>query len=197
MKKFALTLLAALSLASLVGAGSTFAHDSGMYFKALGGGTFLGQQFWQNPAGSGAYYNMDSGLNVGAAIGWYANPNIAVEAEGFYTHQTYSGYSNSLSSTSLMVNGLYHANPAGTFDPFFGVGVGAVNLSYAATSNPWSGSGWALGGQAIAGAAFALSDNLSLLGEARYQVSGNATDPSNVVMGYNGLSASLGLEIKF
>jgi opacity protein-like surface antigen len=115
---------------------------------------------------------MDTGFNGGARIGvnldsYLPLRGFSLEADSFYTQSHYSGVPGAkLGSASFMGDLIYHV-PTGTNWGFYGgAGLGAVDDML---HGPAHGAQTVLGWQALGGVEYAISPDMSLFTEYRYQ----------------------------
>jgi opacity protein-like surface antigen len=164
MKKFALAAAMALALGGTANAGLVD------YAKMFGGATL--EPSLSAPEGSGL--DMDTGYNLGAALGWNVSPNVSLEAELFYTSSGFSNFDARLETMSVMGNAYYNFDCGWKAMPFIGVGVGGVQVNHNDKFASTSGSDFVFGYQAMAGFTYNLTPSMDLLVEYRYQGSGDA-----------------------
>lgn len=157
---------AAACAALLLVAGAASAAEP--YVEIFGGAVFQPDLEW-----GGLDYEMDTGWNAGATVGWFVTPSVALEAEVMHTTATYTGYDNDLESTSLMLNAVYHFQPSGRLQPYLGAGVGGVEVVY---DGPSESSDTVMGWQLMGGVLVPVSERVSLFAEYRYQDAEEASD---------------------
>ncbi|MGB0843598.1 MAG: outer membrane beta-barrel protein [Alphaproteobacteria bacterium] len=98
-----------------------------------------------------------------------ANTSDIVKTNGFASGEA----SGSATMTSAMLNGLVEMLPNGRFNPYIGGGVGQTNFKFDFQEDEVAyvtESASALTYQAMVGARYNMSDNLSLFGEYRYMM---------------------------
>lgn len=111
----------------------------------------------------------------------------------------------SVEADYFMLNGYYDFNPEATFTPFVGVGIGYVDADI--TFNP-SGVGIVnssesgIAYQLSAGASFALSDTIDLVGQAKYRASedfevGTTLFPANLDIENSSTNFDVSVRFKF
>ena len=165
LRKFAV-LFAALTLASPAAAQSMLPD---IYAKVFGGVTLADNLAYESPA---TYYDTDAGTAFGGAIG-FDTPidGLSVEADILHSSAEYTGAGgNYLAGTSVMGNLVYTALLNETFALYGGVGAGAIFVHYDTPINSfYDADGIAPGFQFIAGASAALTEQLDLFAEYRYQ----------------------------
>lgn len=166
------------------------AQAGDFYVKAIGGATMESKQSW-----GGSDYSMDTGYNLGGALGYFVTPNISIEGEGLYTSSGYKGYNSELNSTSVLANVVYHFDRVGDVEFYVGLGLGAIDLQYKGYGNDWSE--WVFGGQALAGASVPVNDKLSLFAEYRYQDAQDASGGGGTDYGYDSHNLSVGFNYRF
>lgn len=172
------------------GAIVTSAQAGDFYVKGIGGATMETKQSW-----GGSDYSMDTGYNLGGAIGYFVTPNISIEGEGLYTSSGYKSYTSELNSTSVLANMVYHFDRVGDVEFYIGAGLGAIDLQYKGYGRDWSE--WVFGGQVLAGASVPVNDNLSLFAEYRYQDAQDATGDFGTDYGYDSHNLSVGFGYRF
>ncbi len=168
MRKIYMTCLLALC------AGPAAAQEAGYYAKVFGGLSAL-QGDDATLDGTTAPVAYDSGALYGGAFGYdYGDRPFRAELEFAYRSGdavTFGG-SGDYASTTLMLNGFYVFQTAGAFRPYVGLGLGYVteidfDITGGAEAGEYSDRGL-LAWQAMIGTDYALSDSLSLFGEARF-----------------------------
>lgn len=163
--------------------------ESQMYGELFGGVNLAPDLEFQS-----SDYEMDTGYNFGASLGWNLGANWSVEGEVTYNKNEYSCCTpNSASLLNLSVNGYYTFQTAGSFKPYVGVGIGYGDLTY---DNGSEFSDWVFTYQAIAGGRFAVTDTTDLFAEYRYVASDDASD-SGTVWEYRAHVLSAGLRVNF
>jgi opacity protein-like surface antigen len=168
MQKILLGLVAALALL----AGS--AANAETYIQVSGGPTFDPSLEW-----SGTTYNMNSGYNVGGAIGTTLDSWIggdwAAQAKVDYIHSTYSCCApNALNSLAVTGDLIYNFHTPTPFTPYVGAGIGPTETTY---HNGVSGdhSSWNFGYEMLVGVDWAAFANISVFGEYRFEGATTAT----------------------
>jgi opacity protein-like surface antigen len=185
MKKIALAVMAmALALGGVAKA------DLFDYAKMYGGVTIEPQLNWQALPFPSGDYDMDTGLNVGAALGWDVAPQFSIETDLMYTHAYYSCCNNNLETFSIMLNGIYHIDIGSKWTPYIGAGAGIIDSTY--STDTGGARDWVFGAQGLAGISIPLQQGLDLSLEYKYQWSDDASD-SGLVWGYKSHNVDLGL----
>ena len=184
MKRY---LPAAAWVAALLAAGAASAAEP--YVEIFGGAVFQPDLEW-----GGSDYELDTGWNAGATVGWFVTPSVALEAEVMHTTATYTGYDNDLESTSLMLNAVYHSQPSGRLQPYLGAGVGAVEVVY--DNVAYEASDTVLGWQLMGGVLIPVGERVSLFAEYRYQGAEEASD-AGLDWEYMSHNVSGGLRFRF
>lgn len=132
------------------------------YVKAYGGVTAPNTLTFD-----GVEYDVDAGWLLGGAVGAAITENIAVELDGTYSSAAYSGSGDLINAGTLMANVVVSADVSDQVAVYAGVGLGGVGAQYDdGTASDWA---YTAGGQIFAGVEFAVADNVSIFGEARYQ----------------------------
>lgn len=186
MKKFALA-VAVMALA-LGGTAKAAMFD---YAKLYGGVTIEPQLSWDDGFGA-LNYDMDSGFNVGGALGWNVSHDLSVEVDGMFTHSQYSCCTSTLETFSIMVDGIYHIDIGSKWTPYVGVGIGGLQNTYSNTSGTGGASDFVFAAQGIAGMSIPISSDLDIGLEYRYQWSDDASD-SGITWEYKSHNIDLGL----
>ncbi len=160
------------ALLLVLAAGPAAAQDTAYYAKFFGGFSYL-EGSSANLGGSSQSLSYDGGSIYGGAFGHdYGDRPFRAELEFAYrTDEATGAISGDYASTTFMVNG-YYLFSRGTFTPYAGLGLGYMTeIDFDVTSGPGIGEysdrglfAW----QLILGADYAISDSLSLFGEARY-----------------------------
>jgi opacity protein-like surface antigen len=161
-----LTVLLALA------ASPAIAQDTAYYTKLFGGFSAL-QGSSADLGGAPQSLSYDGGAIYGGAFGYdYGDRPFRADLEFAYRSDEATGaIGGDYASTTVMLNG-YYLFSRGRLTPYAGLGLGYVTeIDFDVTSGPGIGEysdrglfAW----QAILGADYALSDSLSLFGEARY-----------------------------
>ncbi len=162
--------LATMSLAlALCGAGVGAAEASNLYVKLDGGANFQSAENW-----GGLKYDMNTGWDVGGALGYNLSPHVSVEADVLHTDTTYKGYTSHLKPTSVMGNVLYHFDAFYGVKPYIGAGLGTIDSAYSGyDGNNWQH--WVFGGQVFGGVSVPVTKQLSAFTEYRFQDAARAT----------------------
>jgi opacity protein-like surface antigen len=131
---------------------------------------------------NGISYDLDTGFNVGGALGWNLSPQFALEADFFFTTADYdlaAPADGTLESFSFMANAVYNIDMGSRFRPYIGAGVGGVQLRFTdgvtSGGDPYTGdSDIVFGYQGFAGFAINVDNNIDFIAEYRYQGAGDA-----------------------
>jgi opacity protein-like surface antigen len=191
-------ILFATSALILLSAGAAVADtiSDNMYVSVLGGWSFDPHLRYgtNTPA-------MNTGFNAGARLGvnldpWIPSvPGLSFEVDDFY-NQSHYGTSQAgakLSSASFMGNLIYHVplaiNP--NLSLYGGGGAGAVDDML---SGPIHGSQTVFGWQAIGGLEYAVSPDMSLFTEYRYQNAHDANISGLTNVGNTSNNVSVGVK---
>jgi opacity protein-like surface antigen len=181
--------LVAVSIGGAVGAQGL--EPSRVYLKGFGGAEFPegfdGSELARTghgPEDVSFRFDYDTGSVIGAAIGYFTSPRVVVELEYAYrrAHATVTGLTTEIGDEPVsdefsfhervavqsgMVNAFYRfegVGPQGKATPYLGAGVGVARLDVRGTGRPDPAFAW----QAIGGAAYAVNDHWSLVGEVRW-----------------------------
>lgn len=111
--------------------------------------------------------DLDTGFNLGGAIGKKLSSQFDIEFEAFYTESDLSDFNNTLSTLALNVNLIYNIPLSDRFSAYIGAGVGAV-YAEAEFGRFFADDDWSVGYNAVAGVRYSLSANVDLFGEYRY-----------------------------
>jgi opacity protein-like surface antigen len=151
--------------------------DLGLYALLYGGVAFKGNvQFdeeccdWEDDYGPGPA--------VGGAIGVRVVEGLSVELDVFHTHRALNDsgdwwnwqdldWEDTISTTSLMVNGKFTLALNDVFDVYAGAGVGGIWLAYNYYGETATGMG--AGYQVMIGASANVTENIAIFGELRHQ----------------------------
>jgi opacity protein-like surface antigen len=153
-------------------AGSMFDPNSawgwdGLYLKGYFGQVQPGEATF-----SGVPETYDSGSLIGGAVGAASGiENLSVELDVMSGVAERTGAPGTpLRATTLMLNGVYSLPLADRFSLYGGAGLGIMHVTITGAA------GTGFGGQVFGGAAFQLTDNVSLFAEGRMQSTlGNVT----------------------
>jgi opacity protein-like surface antigen len=155
-------------------AGPAAAQDAGYYAKVFGGLSAL-QGDAATLDGTTGPVNYDTGALFGGAIGYdYGDRPFRAELEFAYRSGDAEAFGGTgdYASTTLMLNGVYVFQTGGAFRPYVGLGLGYVTeIDFDIADGPETGEysdRGLLAWQAMIGSDYALSDSLSLFGEARF-----------------------------
>ena len=187
MKNFLLSSSAALLLVKgAAHADST--HNDNWYASILGGASF-------DPMlkAGGSLHDMDTGYNIGARVGYGLDnvlpmPGWSVEADTFWNSSGYKDGGSHLASTSFMGNLVYHVNTGSPLGIYGGAGLGAVNDRVGGAIHD---SSTVFGWQALGGLEYAVSPDMSLFTEYRYQNAHNVNIPGTGPVGNTSNSISM------
>jgi opacity protein-like surface antigen len=131
-----------------------------------------GVAFRNNVDISGSDYEYGPGPAIGAAVGVNIVEPFSVELDLFHTHRAFFDdpdldWEDTISTTSLMVNGKVTLALTDTFDVYAGAGVGGIWLNYTYYGDSSSGVG--AGYQFMVGASANVTENIAIFGELRHQ----------------------------
>ncbi|MEO0484815.1 MAG: outer membrane beta-barrel protein [Pseudomonadota bacterium] len=204
-------LAGALALLTLGGAASA----DGLYVKGFAGMSQLSStDATVGAAPTQTGLGFDPGLLAGGSIGWaYPERNMAVELEWAYRSGDASdlsaaiGTGGDLASTAAMVNAIYSFETvAGApWRPYVGAGIGVVTeMDIDIDAGPEAGEFSGRGGtalQAIAGVAYQITDQISVLGDVRYFTVGEMTldraGGGTATVDYDTFDVSVGFKFAF
>lgn len=189
----------------VLAAGPAAAQDTAYYAKLFGGFSSL-QGSSADLGGSSQLLSYDGGSIYGGAFGYdYGDRPFRAELEFSYrTDEAKGAVGGDYASTTFIVNG-YYLFSRGTLTPYAGLGLGYVTeVDFDVTSGPGTGEysdrglfAW----QLIFGADYAISDSLSLFGEARYFAAETATldGPGGVTLSadYDTIDLLAGVSFRF
>ena len=170
MKKIALALFATMAMA--FGFGGPAKADMFDYAKLYGGATIEPQLEFCFIGCSD--YDMQTGFNVGGALGWDVAPEFSIEVDLMYTASNYDCCSTRLETFSGMVNGIWRFDIGSKWKPYIGAGIGGVQSIYEFGSG--NDSDIVFGAQGLAGVAIPIDDKIDLSVEYKYQWADDAND---------------------
>ncbi|WP_417515906.1 OmpA family protein [Minwuia sp.] len=194
--------------ALVVMAGSASAEVSGSYLSGGALGAYPTDRTVDNSAANPL--DLKFGYGGTGAVGYQFRSGFRIEGEIAYRHHTADRLGNinldgSINSTSAIANIIWeYDNPSGIY-PYIGGGLGGARIG----ANSVSGAGIAtiddddfvLAYQGLAGVAFALNPNLSLIAEYRYfrtsEAELTAANGVTVSADYVSHNAMLGLRYRF
>jgi len=142
-----------------------------IYIEALGGASLPGKLEFFHPAPNGV-----GELEVGAAFAGVVGlatgiDGLAAEFDVFYTGRDYTmlppNLDGTTTMTTIMADLKYTVDLTDTFSLYGAAGVGVLRLQDSDSTGPFT-DGWKTGYVLKVGAATAIADNLSLVGELRY-----------------------------
>lgn len=176
MMKFAAA-AAVAALASGAGMANAQAMIGGPYVKGFGGFSFpLSDNTSFNEVGTNINqdYSLDykTGYTLGVAAGYAVSNSLALELEYAYRNaDSDSSIGGHTSSNAIMGNAIYRFNPIGATGqivPYAGGGIGIANVDLATDDLGDFKSTGNFAYQAMAGIGYAVTPNITLMGEARY-----------------------------
>ena len=165
-----------IAAALLAMAPAIAAADSKVYLDIAGGANFL-EATDISGTGLGTEADFDTGFAVKAAIGNALDSGLRFEAEVAYRENDAdsvggSGAGGDVSAWSLMGNAIYDIKTGGRLTPYIGVGAGVAGIDWNDVTPVGGGSvddnATVFAYQGIAGAAYAINDNLQLTLDYRY-----------------------------
>ncbi|WP_340693916.1 outer membrane beta-barrel protein, partial [Hyphomonas sp.] len=138
---------------------------------SMGGSSDL-EESWGGDIGLG--YGFDNGFRIEGVLGYSAGDlSVPANVNGVVPGAV-SNADGYLQSTDLMLNGIYDFNRAGAFQPYVGLGIGAIrakakgsNLALATGTdltaiNGFSGTDTSLAYQGLLGFGYKLSEKLTM-----------------------------------
>ena len=138
---------------------------SGFYANVLGG-VALGGIVDHNFDGGGDHdHDLEGGMSFSAAVGYQFDNGLGVEVDLFHTSRDEDGYDYGLATTSLMAGVRYTVDLTDMISVYGGVGVGGIWTNDLIYEDKTTGLGY----QLKAGVEVAVTENLALVGEYRYQ----------------------------
>ncbi|MEM1113312.1 MAG: OmpW family outer membrane protein [Pseudomonadota bacterium] len=206
--------------ASVLLPASTLAEDSGWYLRAHGGISELGDTDGEGRGIDGLDGSVDvetdSGFFAGAAAGYRYSPRWSVEIAWEYRSndaETVAPGGNvypdgNYASNTLFLNGMYHFDARGRWDPYVGAGIGwqqeiDIDLEGLGAELSYSGDD-SFGLQLFGGVNYQLSERWALNGELRYgqfdniDLEGESGAPGEIEsLDYTPLSAQFGVIYRF
>jgi opacity protein-like surface antigen len=188
MKKVALALFASMAMA--LGFGGAAKADLFDYAKLYGGATLEPKLAWCDP---GCFdYDMDTGFNVGGALGWDVAPELSIEVDMMYTQSAYSCCDTRLETFSAMVNGIWHFDIDSKWRPYIGAGIGGVQSIYEFPGG--NSDDFVFGAQGLIGVDIAIAEKLDLELGYKYQWADDAS-ADGLTWEYKSHNLDLGLVI--
>ena len=173
MKRIALAAAMALAL------GGTAKADLFDYAELQGGLTMSPEL-----ATSGIDGDIETGFNVGGALGWQLSPELGLEAEGFFTQGHMDGpliTASYLESFSFMANLIWSFDCGGKWRPYVGAGIGGAQITVTDGTFNFMGSTDFTGDstivfawQGMGGVSIPVADAISMFLEYRYQSASDA-----------------------
>lgn len=140
------------------------AITSGFYAQVLGGIALPGVQDWTEDGGDFAEsWDLDAGYAISAALGVNLVEGLSAEFDVLHSHRAFTDFDDTSSLTSLMGNLKYTVDVSDTVALYGAVGLGYVWEDF--SGDDFGGFGY----QLIAGAELEVADNISLVGEYRFQ----------------------------
>jgi opacity protein-like surface antigen len=142
----------------------------GIYVQALGGGVLgVDADFYDSTLDDTFADAMDAGWAVAGTVGIVVMNGLSLEADVLHAQRDFADFDGGLSTTSLMANAKYTFPVGDAFSLYGAAGVGLImgNSTFGGSDTDFSGFGY----QLIGGVAAEVADNVSLVGEGRYQQS--------------------------
>ncbi len=169
MKKIALAAAMALALGGV-------AKADMFDYAELSGGITMAPELDT----SGLTNDIETGFNVGGALGWTLAPELDLGLDVFYTQSHFGGPfvsgDSHLESVSFMLNGKWSFDCGGKWRPFIGAGVGGAQITMSDGVFNFLGSTAFTGDsdivfawQAMAGVSIPVADQIDLTLTYRYQ----------------------------
>ncbi len=165
-----------IAAALLAAAPSFAAADSKVYVDIAGGANFL-EDADISGTGLSTEADFDTGFAVKAAVGNAMDTGFRFEAEVAYRDNDADGVGGSsaggdVTAWSLMGNVIYDIKTRGRLTPYIGVGAGVAGIDWNEVTPVGGGSvddnDTRFAYQGIAGAAYAINENLQLTLDYRY-----------------------------
>lgn len=150
------------SAVALLSAAPALAEGSGYYIEGTGA-----YEFGTEVQLAGIDVDTDNGYRVAGAIGRQLPNGLALEVEATYGARDLSGVPVEINALGIMANAIFNFDVEGPFGAYIGGGVGPANVEVDFTGVA-SDNDWVFGYQAMAGATYAVSENVTLFGEYRY-----------------------------
>ncbi len=123
-------------------------------------------------------FEIETGSNFGATLGYELHGGWALEVETLYAHLEYGGcvtvcaetdFQSSVNGLSIMANLVYEFDTDWFADPYVGVGLGATRIEYDGAQQfpAYSGEEWTEGYQIMIGGIRQVSERMSVFAEYR------------------------------
>lgn len=200
---------AAIALGAGTAAGAQGFDTGGpFYLKGFGGFTFptSDKTTVRAPVGSASgTIDYDTGWALGAAVGYEITPSFAAELEYAYRRADLKNdVSGDTNSNAVMLNGIYNfgsMGATGAWQPYVGAGLGWANIDVSTDDFGSFTRNDAFAYQLIGGVSYAVSPQLSLLGELRWFGTDNrkASGPNDARLDveYNTVDVLVGASYNF
>lgn len=102
--------------------------ETGLYFNVETGPNWA-QDVHLTVAGISGHAGFDTGLRVGADVGYNFNKYLGVEFDTGFLWNTFSDFKGSLSHLPFMADGVFRYPNKSKFEPYLGAGIGgSVNI---------------------------------------------------------------------
>ena len=181
--------------ATLLAAPLALAQSGDIYIEGAAGYAFEGDYGY-----NGLDFTVEGDWSGGVALGITdLIGDFDVELDIYSTSRGYEGYSTSLDSLSVMVNGLYDFDMGDSpITPYVGLGIGQVKVEYDGANQfpAFSDEEWVFGWQAMAGGRWQANEQFSLFAEWRYQSAEDA-DLAGLPVEYGSHNLLLGGRLTF
>jgi opacity protein-like surface antigen len=183
IKGFAVASSAALAVMTAGSAEAQMFGGGNFYAKGFAGFTFAEGQDTRafdgdgNSLGFSLDYEHDSGYTVGGAFGYDLMPQVGLELEYAYRAADLdSDLSGETNSNAVMLNAIYNFTPlgaTGAWTPYVGGGLGWANVDVSTDDFGNFTRNDAFAYQLIGGVSYAVSPQVSVLGEVRWFATDN------------------------
>jgi OmpA-OmpF porin, OOP family len=163
----------------------------GFYAEAAGGVTF-----GTDIEIDGFDADMETGWNIGGAVGTHITPNLAAELDIFYNDRGLECCSDdSLNTLSFMANAIYGFNPDGFMNPYLGAGIGTVRVE--GVDGGGSDSDWKFGYQVMAGVLLNVNKAFGVFAEYRFHDAVGDAELFGSDVSYHSHNMSGGIRVNF
>lgn len=165
-----------------------------VYFQLLGGYVAAGEVSFND---GGDVYDTVAGWGIAGTVGVVVMDGLSVEADVLHTRRAETPAPYEYYTTSLMANLKYTAELNEMFSLYAAAGLGYIwNIEhYIPTGEEWTASGF--GYQVIVGASAQVTDNIALIGEARFQNTFGEAEGDGFSLGVPTTAVLFGAKVSF
>jgi opacity protein-like surface antigen len=146
---------------------------TGFYAQLVGGAALPGVIDYS----SSGEYDMDAGWGIGGTLGVTVMDGLSVELDVLHLSRTMSLYDYyDVATTSVMGNLKYTVDLNDTFSIYGAAGLGYIFVTETDDSNDATYHGGGFGYQLIAGVGAKVAENITVIGEYRFQNTFNGSE---------------------